>query len=78
MGHLAAWSHGAPVPWHRTLPKNHLGQSMCQSPRIGNQDTQCTPSKMTPPKAPFPRRNGGGPAAHCNIFGAPGMVIRYG
>ena len=36
-------------------------------------------SDNTPPlEDPFPRRSGGGPAAYCNIFGAPGIVIQHG
>ena len=36
-------------------------------------------SDNTPPlEDPFPRRSGGGPAAYCNIFGAPGVVIWHG
>ena len=50
MGHLGvAWSHGAPVPSHRTWPQSHLTQSIRRSPRIGSQDTQCAPSKVTTP-----------------------------
>ena len=29
-----------------------------------------------PPEDPFPRRSGRGPAAHCNIFGAPGLTYK--
>ena len=43
MGHFG----GAPVPSHRTWPQSHLTQSIRQSPRIGSQDTQCAPSKVT-------------------------------
>ena len=36
-------------------------------------------SDNTPPlEDPFPCRSGGGPAANCNIFGAPGIAIRHG
>ena len=36
-------------------------------------------SDNTPPlEDPFPHRSGGGPAAYCNIFGAPGIVILHG
>ena len=48
MGHLGlVWSHGAPVPSHRTWPQSHLTQGIRRSPRIGSQDTQCAPSKVT-------------------------------
>ena len=32
----------------------------------------------SPVEDPFPRQGGGGPAAHCNTFGAPGVIIRHG
>ena len=48
MGHLGVvWSHGAPVPSHCTWSQSHLTKSMRRSPRIGSQDTQCAPSKVT-------------------------------
>ena len=82
MGHLGVvWSHGAPVPSHCIWPQSHLTQSMCRSPRIGNQDTQCAPSKVTTRlrwRIHFRAGVGVGPAAYRNIFGAPGVVIRHG
>ena len=36
-------------------------------------------SDNAPPlEDPFPRRSGGGPAAHCNIFGVLGVIFTSG
>ena len=48
MGHLGVvWSHGPPVPCHRTWPQSHSTQSICRPPRIGSRDIQCARSKVT-------------------------------
>ena len=80
MGHLGVvWSHGAPHPIvpgpepfnpeHTSVPAHRqLGYAV----RTVERDN--TPQL----EDPFPCRSGGGPAANCNIFGAPGVVIRHG
>ena len=65
-------SYLAPEPFnleHMSVPAHHQPKYPVRTVESDN----------TPPlQDPFPRRSGGGPAARCNIFGAPGVVIRHG
>ena len=68
-----------PIPSHLAPePSNPEHTSVPAHRQLGYLVRTVESDNVPPLEDPFPQRSGGGPAAHCNIFGAPGVVIRHG
>ena len=68
-----------PIPSHPALEPCNPKHASVAARRRPRYVVRTIESDKTPPlEDPFPRRSGGGPAAYCNIFRAPGIVIRHG
>ena len=67
-----------PIPLYLAPEPFDLEHVSVPAHRQPGHPVRTVESDNTPPlEDPFSRRSGGGPAAYCNIFGAPGIVIRH-
>ena len=77
-GGMVPW-RARPIPLYLALePINPEHTSVPVHRQLGYPVRTVESDNAPPLEDLFPRRSGGGPAAHCNIFGALGVVIRHG